>query len=518
MPQFYGGRFFGSVTVAGLDTLEYPIHRLAQQVGLVFEDPETQITATSVANEIAFPLENLGIPRAEIQARIPIALAHVGLTGTEGRPPHELSGGQKQRLAIAAALAIQPQLLVLDEPTSQLDPQGAQDIFAILRELNREQGLTLVVASHDAEALAEHANRLLLLDAGACVALETPRRLYGQVPLLERHQVRPPQVAAAFHLLREAGAPVPEIPVTLAAGLAQLHTLRAAQRLAPLPASPPSSPPAGPPLITVERLTHIFDDGLVALRDISLTLHTGEYILIAGENGAGKTTLVKHLLRLLTPTSGSVIAFGQDTRTLTVSTLARRIGYVAQNPSHQLFNTTVANEVAFALRYLDYSPAEIAERVAANLAALGLAAHAETHPLALPQGDRARVVIAAILALEPEVIIFDEPTTGQDYQGARAILDLSRALHATGKTIVVITHHLYLMPEYAERMIVLGEGRLLLDAPLREAYHALPTLHTSHLIPPQIVQLSRDLCPEHTLLTPAELVACLTQEPPPCAR
>ena len=218
VPQFYGGRFFGRVMLAGLDSLEHPISHLARHVGMVFEDPETQITAVSVENEIAFALENLCMPREEMVKRIPWALEAVRLEGLEKKHPHALSGGQKQRLAIAAALALKPDLLVLDEPTSQLDPAGSQEVFATLRELNRAMGLTVVMASHAAEEMAEHADRIALLNHGELVETGTPDEVYGDVERLLDSGVRAPQVAETFYLARKRGLAVPEIPVRLEAG------------------------------------------------------------------------------------------------------------------------------------------------------------------------------------------------------------------------------------------------------------------------------------------------------------
>ncbi|MGC9396211.1 MAG: ABC transporter ATP-binding protein [Anaerolineae bacterium] len=524
VPQFYGGRFFGRITVAGLDTLDHPVSHLARHVGAVFEDPETQLTATSVENEIAFALENLNVPREEMLARIPRALEAVRLEGTAKKHPRELSGGQKQRLAIAAALAVQPDLLVLDEPTSQLDPVGAQEVFATVRELNKTLGITVVMVGHAAEELAEYADRLALLVDGALVAVGTPGDLYAQVERLEGYHVRPPQVAQTFACMRQIGVPVPTIPVRLPEGIAALKAV--SHRRIPHvdvehivqnhAGGTPALPGGRSALLSARNLTHVYDNGTVALRDVSLDVHAGEYLLIVGQNGAGKSTLAKHFLRLLLPTSGAVLVDGADTLDLTTSALARRIGYVAQNPDNQIFNATVEAEVAFALKNLEYDATEIKLQVEESLVTLGLWEHRTAHPLALPKGDRARVVIAAILAMRPDVVIFDEPTTGQDYRGARAILDISKLLHAAGKTIVVITHHLYLMPDYAERVVVMGKGALLLDAPIREAYHAVDVLASTHIVPPQAVLLARALAEEYQtdfpLLTPEEVAACFAKD------
>ena len=516
VPQFYGGRFFGHIAVAGLDTLTHPVSHLARHVGAVFEDPETQLTATSVENEIAFALENLNVPRDEMLVRIPRALEAARLEGTAKKHPRELSGGQKQRLAIAAALAVQPDILVLDEPTSQLDPMGAQEVFATVRELNKTLGITVVMAGHAAEELAEYADRLALLVDGALVAVGTPDDLYAQVERLESYHVRPPQVAQTFARVRQAGVAVPVIPVRLEEGIMALKAAAQSYPVHAPPISPTTTVKQGTPLLSVRNLTHVYGDGTPALRDVSLDVRAGEYLLIVGQNGAGKSTLAKHFLRLLLPTSGAVLVDGADTRDLTTSALARRIGYVAQNPDNQIFNATVEAEVAFALKNLAYPPEEIWARTEESLTALGLLEHRAAHPLALPKGDRARVVIAAILAMRPDVVIFDEPTTGQDYRGARAILNISQQLHAAGKTVIVITHHLYLMPDYAERVVVMGKGTLLLDAPIRAAYHAVDVLASTYITPPQAVLLARALAEEHQadfpLLTPAEVAACFTTD------
>lgn len=514
VPQFFGGRFFGAASIAGLDTLDYSISRLAQYVGAVFEDPETQLVTASVKNEIAFAMENFCFRKEDIFARIPEVLEAVRLEGTEDKHPQELSGGQKQRLAIAAALAYQPKLLVLDEPTSQLDPVGTQEVFSVVRELNRELGMTIVMASHAAEEMAAYADRIALLGEGRLVQIGTPEEMYSNVSMLEDYALRPPQVSRSFYLIQERGVPVKKVPVRLEEGLSRLADLK--NSLSPtLPEFPlRTSKKEDHPVFEVENLSHTYPDGTNAISDISLRIDRGEYVLIIGQNGAGKSTLVRHFLKLLEPTRGRVLVEGVDTSGLSVSDLACRIGYVAQNPDNQIFNTTVEKEVSFALENLKFSEKEIRSRTEESLVSMGLWERREAHPLSLPKGDRARVVIAAILAMKPEMIIFDEPTTGQDYRGARYILDISRTLHDMGKTVVVITHHLYLMPEYAERVIVMGKGNILLDAPIREAYHQTDVLGSTFLKAPQAVMLSKEMerqaGRDYRLLTPDEVASCFT--------
>ncbi|ACK71115.1 ABC transporter related [Gloeothece citriformis PCC 7424] len=510
VPQFYGGRFFGHITVAGMDTLNYPVNQLARHVGMVFEDPEVQLTATSVENEIAFALENLSVPREEIYRRIPQVLEAVRLEGCEKKNPQDLSGGQKQRLAIAAALALQPSLLILDEPTSQLDPVGSEEVFATVKELNQELGIAIVMVSHAAEEMAEFADRLAFLSEGNLLAVDSPDKIYSKIDFLSENNLRPPQVAQSFYFINQRNIPIQPIPVTLPNGENLLKKL--SNQITSPPSFPQPEIKTDQPLLSVQNLTHVYEDGTKALRDVTVDIHRGEYVLVIGQNGAGKSTLVKHFLNLLRPSQGKVYVDNRDTSQLSVSDLARLIGYVAQNPDNQIFNTTVEKEVSFALRNLGYSRKLVEQRTHQSLKNMELWEDRHLHPLALPRGDRARIVIAAILAMNPEIIIFDEPTIGQDYQGSRSILEVSRQLHQMGKTIIVITHHLYLMAEYAQRVLVMGKGTILLDAPIRHAYHQTELLQSTYLTPPQAVLLGQKLSElsdkDYPILTPQELAQC----------
>ncbi len=516
VPQFYGGRFYGRASVAGLDTVDTPIHLLAKHVAVVFQDPETQLIANTVEDEVAFGLENVRLPAEEMQRRIQWALTAVRLDGMQSKHPSELSGGEKQRLAIASALAMEPEVLILDEPTSQLDPLGSQQVFATVRELNHELGITIILASHASEELAEFAQRVALLAEGKLIDLDTPERIFAKPDLLAEYAVRPPQVAQFFLTLADRNLRPPAVPVTVDAARKTFDRMRAR-----IEVTPPSTParhfrePQPPIALSALDVEHIYPDGTKALDGVSLDVREGEYVVIVGQNGAGKTTLVKHFLHLLEPTAGTVLLDGQDVSGMQVSEIAQRVGFVAQNPDTQIFNTTVEAEVGFALRNLGIHGDRLAERVDQSLDQMGLSHLRSWHPLSLAKGDRARVVIAAVLAMQPDVLIFDEPTTGQDYLGSRRILDVSRQLHQAGKTIIVITHHLYLMPGYAERVIVMGKGVTLLDAPIRQAFHETQLLERSFLAPPQIVQFARWIAAsqgvELPVLNPEELASCITE-------
>jgi len=513
VPQFFGGEMYGAVRVAGLDTLAHPVNTLARMVSIVFQDPEMQLTATSVEHEVAFALENLCLETTEIRKRVAEVLPAVGLAGLEKKHPHALSGGQKQRLAIAAALALRPKLLILDEPTSQLDPLGADEVFTLIRTLNRELGITVIVASHQSEEVAEFADRVALLDQGRLIRLAPTNQFFQDVAFLTKHHIRPPQVTAFFHCLQERGLVLDVLPVTLPEALSTYEAARPALCFHAQPVAATSGH-HGAVRLVAQDLARTYADGTRALASVTLDVRAGEYVAIIGQNGAGKTTLVRSFLGLLRPTAGLLTLDGCRLENLTVGDIARQIGFVPQNPDTQLFTSSVSAEVGFALEQTGLPPGEVRRRADEVLTAMDLTRQRDLHPFALSKGDRGRVVLAATLIREPEILIFDEPTTGQDYQGARHILELTRQLHTAGKTVIVITHHLYLLPGFVERVLVLGQGRVLLDAPLGEAYYRPELLAATRLKAPQIVELAHMIAAREgqpcRALTVEELAACFT--------
>ena len=354
--------------------------------------------------------------------------------------------------------------------------------------------MTVIVASHATEELAAFASRIVMLSGGRVVADGPPAEVFSRVETLARHHVRPPEVTQAVDALAGAtGAGAGALPVTLDAGRDWIA--RHADALASLPAPGPAraapAGAAGTPALEVRGLHHTYPDGTAALGGIDLRVTRGEFVGIIGHNGSGKSTLVKHFLKLLTPTRGAVVAEGRDLAAVTVADLARRIGYIAQNAHQQLFCPSVREEVGFALRFRrDMEPGEVDERVDAALEAMALGDVADRHPVSLARGDQLRTVIAAILALDPEILIFDEPTTGQDWHGAVAILDVLRALNRRGKTVVLITHHLYLLRGTVDRLVVLAGGRVRTEGALRDVLYDAAALDAAGLTQPQTVALS----------------------------
>jgi energy-coupling factor transport system ATP-binding protein len=456
------------------------VGELAGTIGMVFQDFEAQLFSTDVTQEMVFALEHTGVAPAEMPARVHAALAAVGLAGFEGRDPTTLSGGEKQRLAIAGLLALRPPLMVFDEPTTDLDPVGRAEVLATLATL-RAEGLTLIVIEHDATAAVD-ADLVLFLTEGRTNASGTPRVLLADVASCVAAGVRPPDVGRVFAAF---ALPDPPLDVDEAAG-----RLRAAS-LVPAPPSPePVVPPSGEVLLEVIGVGHRYQNGHPGLADATLTLRRGEFVALIGRNGSGKTTLAKHLNGLLTPSSGRVLLAGQEVATLPLEQLAQRVGYVFQDPDHQLFAATVEEEVAFGPRNLGLPPAEVESRVREALAAVDLHER-DADPFLLDKGTRQRLAVAAILAMRPEILVLDEPTTGLDFPEQQQMMALLRGLHSAGRTIVIITHTPWVIAEHAERLVLLAEGRVRYDGPPR------PFFADDHLValaafrPPEVTRLGR---------------------------
>jgi len=506
IPHFVKGTFEGEVRLLDQDTTRLRVADCARHVGLVFQDFESQLFATNVELEVAFGAESLGLPRTEIASRVRELLSLVGLSHLAERRPASLSGGEKQRLAIAAALAANPSLLVLDEATSDLDPVGKSAIFGLAHTLTAVPPRHAVIfAHHDAEE-AVNATRVLLLAEGRPAAFGPPDQVLADPDLLSSNGVlplattelfaalgledRPFDAAEAADLLSQRGLRLPEDTADRWAARDEARTQQYAD-----------------PIIEARDLTHSYGPGDPALRDVSLTLRRGEYVAVIGQNGSGKTTLVKHFNGLLRPTRGEVFISGESARSHPLRALAQRVGYVFQNPDHQIFAPTVFEEVAFAPRNFGLDKQEIAARVAESLAAVGFSGRENDDPFSLTKGERQRIAVASVLAGRPDVLIFDEPTTGLDHRESRSMMALIDQLNQRGHTIVLVTHAMWLAAEYAHRLIVMQEGHILLDAPTRAAFGQTHALRRAAIIPPQIVRLSQLL--GATALTLPDLLEAL---------
>ena len=446
IPHSVGGFLKGRVITAKLDTRSHPVSVLAREAGLVLDDPDAQLFATTVLNEAAFGPENLGMEAELIRAIAAEVLAAVGLSGLEHRPPSTLSGGQKQRLAVAAALAMRAGILVLDEPTSALDGEGSEALMAVLGELKSRRGLSILLATHDLDLVRRFADRVLVLERGRLRALDTPERVLASEP-------------------RRA----PSFPYREAAGGFVVASTSCADG----------------PVLELTNACSVYPGGITALKDVSFRAGAGEFIGIVGRNGSGKTTLLKCLAGLLAPFPGTVRIDGRPLAELAPPELASRVAYVQQNPDLQLFSDSVRKEVAFGPVNLGHGREETARRVSRALDMVALMDKADEHPLGLARSDRALTALASAIAMESAVLLLDEPTCGQDHAGGIRIMEIIRSLRNEGRTVVVVGHDLELIARYTDRLVVMDGGSIVADGATRDLLARKDLLLSAGLRPPR---------------------------------
>ena len=424
IPHFFHGDLSGTVSVAGKDTKETTIGELAERVGFVFENPFDQLTGASltVLEEAAFALENMGLAREEIRPRAEKSLSQVGMEDLTDRHPQQLSGGQSQRLALASVLAVQPEIFILDEPTSQLDPLGVEEVFDVISEMHRS-GYTVIVVSQDLDHLAVHSDRLIVIDKGEIKWDGEPRKVLLQAAQ-DRYPILIPDVLEISRKLRAAGRipSSPPAPLTVEQAATELSSINtpgsAAQAIATGKASRhlPGSKTESSNELVFEDVHYDYPTGVSAIRGVSLSLEEG-CVCIVGQNGAGKTTFARHLNGLLRPTRGRVLVGGKDTREYRVAELAREVGLAFQNPDDQLFRSTVEEEVRFGPDNVGAGPEEAKRLVTSAIDLMGLEAVREKKPHDLGLSERKRVATASVIAMNTPVVVLDEPTGGQDAEG-----------------------------------------------------------------------------------------------------
>ncbi len=492
VPKFYNGVMEGSVKVAGLDTKENPIMKLAQHVGLIFQNPDNQIFALTVEKDIAFGLENLGVPKEEMYREIEWAAETTGLQQLRQRATHELSGGQKQRLTIASVLAMRPDIIVMDEPTSFLDPVGAEHIFSVLDYLNKELGITIILIEHRMDLAAKHVDRMIVLNEGRVVQDGEPTTVFAdyQTRLLG---VGIPRVFELARRLNSRGVHFNRLPVSANQFYDEFKSMLTVRQYLRAEKIDDLSGFVGEyhhqPAIEVKDIFFTYPGGVEALRDISLTIYQGDYMAIMGENGAGKTTLVKHFNGLLKPSSGEVMVNSVDVSTLSVAQLARNIGLVFQNPDDQLFEETVEKEISFALRNFGFDDSVIEQRVTWALNLLDLTEYRCKSPFTLSGGERKRVALASVLAWDPEILVLDEPTIGQDYGQKERLRHFLTHLRSQGKTVIIVTHDVEFVAESQPRIVLMAGGRVIDDGSSKEIMTRLETLNRCSVAPPEITRL-----------------------------
>lgn len=488
IPRSYRGDREGSVFIHGKEVSEISLVEVAQVIGTLLQDPERQIVASNVWNEIAFGPENLGLSIQEISERLDQVIARLNIEHLRGRDTFTLSGGEKQKIALAGLLVMRPSILLLDEPLASLDPASAYEALAIFRSL-ADEGTTILLIEHRVEdALAARPDRLLYMSAGQV-------RYLGAVDSL------PPEIDH-----REVKLPAPWV-------VQRVHQSRATQSaLQP----PPQAVTKGQPLIEFNDVSFAYGDGPEVLHDVNLQIHQGDLIAVLGPNGAGKSTLVKHAIGLLKPTRGSVHVGGVDTHKMTVAQTARKVGYVFQSPTHMLFAPTVREELAFGPANLGYSREEIEQNVVASIVAVNLRGLEEYPPLGLSFGQQKRTGIASVMAMRSKIMVLDEPTAGQDYANYTQFMEIlcgvsgedgQSLLTANFAATLFITHDLDLAVTYANRVILVGEGRVVADGPPEKVLDDFDFLRSYRVRPTSLLRMNLELLPKTGRFLPAEALA-----------
>ncbi|MBC2725215.1 MAG: ATP-binding cassette domain-containing protein [Desulfosporosinus sp.] len=551
IPQLLEGNLTGQVSVAGKNVGKTKVQVLSKVLGLVQQDPETQIIGRTVEEDTAFGPRNFLIPFEEIKQIVNQTLEKVRLKGYNHRLTEELSGGEKQRLAIAGVLVMEPEILVLDEPTSELDPIGRSEIYATLDDLRWKKDLTILLVEHSIEELVHKVDEVVVLNQGEVVWRGVPTELFRNIPLLLQWGIKPlPVSQIGWDFYEKGWISFAEIPLDMPSGEDMIRTLLPkyrhrhtntnmntcadthsqglalglAQGHTPGQRKDLISPqklhlPKKEIVVQVSDLIYQYNSDQPVLRGVNLTIEAGEFVALIGQNGAGKTTLAKHFNGLLKPTGGEVIVGGRNILQCDTSDLSKTIGYVFQNPDHQIFSVTVEKELEFGLKNAGFRGEEIKERVDEVLQYTGLDRYRSVHPYSLGKGERQMIAVASILVLKPKVLIIDEPTTGSDWAGVQTMMALIRKLHAAGTTIIMISHDMDLVAQYAKRVIVIKEGDILLEGTPQDVFSKEQILLDSAIIPPQLCRLSfrlKDILGDVTFIESSEFTAMFEREKRGC--
>ncbi|MHB1317037.1 MAG: ABC transporter ATP-binding protein [Anaerolineae bacterium] len=449
VPHFYGGAMSGFIRVAGQNPVQRGPRGMSASVGFVFQDPESQFVVDTVEAELAFAMENHGLAQEVMSDRIDEVLRRLDMAHLRNRRISTLSGGEKQRVAVASALALEPQVLVLDEPTSQLDPAGAEQVLVLLARLNRDLGLTIVLSEHRLERVLPYADQIIALPGDGSLRSGPTREMLASI------DQAPPLISLARSL---GWSPLP-----LTVEEARTHLASTGPGAALERSGDGQSVPDSPVEIAIDSLRYAYDDH-VALAGIGFEVHRSETVALMGPNGSGKTTLLKHLVGLLHPSEGNVLVRGANTRHVRLEELIQTVGYVPQNPNALLFAETVRAELAFTRRNHGL-PATLPDGL---LDALGIEPLMDLYPRDLSVGERQRVALGAILAAEPQIVLLDEPTRGVDRAQKEAFMRYLAGERNAGRTVIIATHDVELVAECADRLILLEGGCIIDDGPVRE--------------------------------------------------
>ncbi|WP_347365599.1 ABC transporter ATP-binding protein [Vibrio vulnificus] len=491
IPHAIKGEVSGSLTINGQETATFAMHQFTEQVGTVLQDTDSQFVGLSIGEDIAFALENQLTSNIEMYSLVKATAKMVDLEQMLQRSPHDLSGGQKQRVSLAGILVDDVDILLFDEPLAALDPKTGKRTIEIIDELHRKTGKTVVIIEHRLEdVLHRHVDRIILMDGGEIIADTTPDELLAS-PLLAQYGIREPLYLTALksagcHLaLDDHPSSLSELPLAnyqhaMADWFHQANTT--------------SNHIRSETLLDVRNLTYSYDGEKNALEGVSFNVQRGEFVSILGKNGSGKSTITKLIMGVIEPDDGTMHLNGQDLSELTIFERSQKVGVVMQNPNHMISHHMIFDEVAFGLRNRGWEEQQVNDKVLEVLELCGLSKYRHWPIEALSYGQKKRVTIASILALEPELLILDEPTAGQDYRNYTSMLSFIEKLNRElGITVVIISHDMHLVLEYTTRSIVIADSQLVADAPMTDVFSNPALLDQANLTTTSLYELATRL-------------------------
>ena len=515
----------GTLFVNGWDTRdESKVWDIRQNAGMVFQNPDNQIIATMVEEDVGFGPENLGVPTEEIWERVEKALSAVGMLEYRHHSPTKLSGGQKQRVAIAGVVAMKPRCIVLDEPTAMLDPNGRKEVIKTVRELNKQENVTIILITHHMNEVI-HADKVFVMDKGRVVMEGTPREVFSRVDDLKELGLDVPQVTEIADRLTKNGIDMGECILSIdefkerfrkVKGELSDYIQSAEKQIRDRSLNLPESLLINDSsklqknkehkeknlLLRAENLSYIYEEGTAyekgALDDVSLDVYEGEFLGIIGHTGSGKSTLIQHLNGLIKADSGKIYYKGENIydKEFSMPFLRKHVGLVFQYPEHQLFEATVFEDVCFGPKNLGLSKDEIVETAKKALKQVGIdESYYEKSPFELSGGEKRRVAIAGVLAMNPEVLILDEPTAGLDPKGRDSILNKLRELKEQRNiAVILVSHSMEDVAKYTDRLVVMNRGKKLYDGDSREVFSHYKELEEIGLAAPQVTYLMAEAC------------------------
>lgn len=497
IPSFYGGKIIGKVEVENIDVTHSTPDEMSKHVGMVFQDPENQIVKNDVEREIAFGLENKGFSKTIMAKRVEEVLDSIGINHLRDRKISTLSGGEKQKIAIASVLALHPEILILDEPTSELDPKGAEEVLQIIRRLNEELGLTVILVEHRIDRVLNMVDRVIYMKKGRIEFDGNPRSWLKNLNQdIDRIGIPP---ISRLGVEIKKNDPNIKIPLNIKEGRRFFSNIINENKTVKTKNIERKIDFDDEIIVKTKKLWYKYPDGKTTLRDINLNIRKGEFVALIGRNASGKTTLCKTLNGLIKPTKGKVFIKNNDTRKIPVEKLAKHIGFLFQDPNVHLFTDTVEQEISFMMYNLGFGKKDIKNRLDEIINQFNLNDFKDFYPRSLSSGEKQRVALASIISSKPDILILDEPTRGLDYGLKKNLMKYLNDYKQKGGTIILVSHDIEIIAEFADRVILMSEGKIIADD---EKHNVLSkSLHFSPQINRLIQPFSKYGIPANILTT-----------------